>query len=143
MLRLKIQSDMIQAMKQKDSLTLETIRYIWSEINNVEIDAKHELNDDEITSLLIREVKKRQDAIDLMRANNRPELADADTEKLKIIQTYLPKALSQAEIEAIVDQIITTGNLDFGSCMKAVMEKVRGKADGKLVSQIVKTKLQL
>ncbi len=143
MLRLKIQSDMIQAMKQKDSLTLETIRYIWSEIKNVEIDAKHELNDDEITSLLIREVKKRQDAIDLMRANNRPELADADTEKLKIIQTYLPKALSQAEIEAIVDQIITTGNLDFGSCMKAVMEKVRGKADGKLVSQIVKTKLQL
>lgn len=143
MLRSKIQADIIQAMKQKDSLTLETIRYVWSEIKNAEIDAKHELNDDEITSLLIREVKKRQDAINLMRQNQRPELADADTVKLKIIQAYLPEALSTAEIETVVDQILATGNQDFGSCMKAVMEKVRGQADGKLVSQIVKAKLNL
>src|SRR4030042_5029608 len=98
MLRQQIHDDMIAAMKAKDTVTLEAVRFVWSEIKNVEIDAKHELGDEEVVKLLTREVKKRKEAIEMMRQGGRPELAEKDEEKGKIIEAYLPKSMGRGDI---------------------------------------------
>jgi uncharacterized protein len=142
MLRQQIHDDMIAAMKAKDAVKLDAIRYVWSEIKNVEIDAKHELTDPEVTQLLRHEVKKRQEAIDLMKQGGRNELAAADQTKLSIIEAYLPQLLNQTAIEAVIDQtLLTLETKDFGSVMRTVMTTLKGQADGNLVSQIVRQKL--
>lgn len=143
MLRQRIHDDMIVAMKAKEPVKLETIRFIWSEIKNTEIDAKHELDDPEVTQLLFKEVKKRQEAIELMTKGGRAELAAADQVKLDQIKTYLPELMSRGEIETLVAEAISTGAKDMGTVMRYLSPKTKGKADGKLVSDIVREKLSL
>ncbi|OGV97106.1 hypothetical protein A2W24_00155 [Microgenomates group bacterium RBG_16_45_19] len=143
MLRQQIHDEMIAAMKAQDVKKLETVRYVWSEIKRVEIDAKHELTDEEVIELLRREVKKRQEAVVQMRAGGRLDGVEHEEAQLKIITSYLPQLMSREEIEGVVDEVIKAGQLDFGAVMREVMAKVKGKADGKMVSEIVREKLSL
>jgi hypothetical protein len=141
MLRQQIYEDMIGAMKAKETVKLEAVRFVWSEIKNAEIDAKRDLTDEEVSQILRREVKKRKEAIELMRRGGREELAVSDEAKLIYIENYLPKMMSWEEVEAVVDKIVARGQKDFGGVMGAVMAEVKGKADGKMVSEVVKEKL--
>ncbi len=82
MLRQQINDDMKQAMKDRDAVKLETLRFVWSEIKNAEIDAKHELDEEEVTLLLQREVKKRNESIEQFKSGGRVDLADDEVEKV-------------------------------------------------------------
>jgi hypothetical protein len=140
MLRDKIYQDLVAAMKARDQEKLETIRYIWSEIKRVEIDAKHNLGDEEVVDLMRREVKRRSEAIAQMRVGGRMDRVDIETAQLKIIDNYLPALMSKDEVESIIDQIIKAGGNNFGEVMGLAMAKLKGKADGKMVGEIVKSK---
>ena len=142
MLRQTIIDQMKQAMKARQGDKLSVLRFLLSEIKNVEIDAKHELNDSEIITLLRTEVKRRKEAIDQYRAGGRNDIVDKEVAELAIIDVFLPAQMSQQAIEQIVTDTITQNpNLDFGQIMRQVMAATQGQADGKLVSTIVRSKL--
>ena len=141
MIRQKIYDDMKQAMKDREVVKLDTLRFVWSEIKNAEIDAKHELNDDEVVALLQKEVKKRKEAIEQFNQGDRKELADEETAKLQIIEEYMPEMMSGDDIEKVIQEIVDGGVTDFGAVMGQAMGKLKGKADGKVVAEVVKETL--
>lgn len=141
MIREEIHQQMIQAMKQKNHSELETLRYLWSEIKNQEIDCHHELSDDEVVQVVKREVKRRREAIEQFRAGDRDDLVRDEQEKLKLIKRYLPQQMSRDQVEQIVDKVLQESQSDFGKVMKQVMEKTQGQVDGKLVAEVVRSKL--
>lgn len=143
MIKQTIQEQMKDAMRARDSVGLETLRFILSQIRYAEINGKKELTDAEIIDLLQKEVKRRKEAIELFRSSERIELVNEEEAKLTYITTLLPKQLSTQEIEAIIDECIAQHqDKNFSSVMKDVMAKVRGVADGKLVSELVTKKLK-
>lgn len=141
MLRQQIYDDLKQAMKDKDALKLETLRFVWSGIKNVEIDAKHELSDDEVVKLLRTEVKRRKEAVEQFKKGKREDLADQEVRKLEVIEGYLPQLMSKEEVLNVVEEVIADGGDDFGVVMGKVMGRLKGKADGSLVRDMVKEKL--
>lgn len=141
MLRQQINEDMIKAMKAQDATTLETVRYVWSEIKKAEIDLKHEMTDEEVIELLRREVKRRNDAITLMKGGRKTEAVTHEESQLIIINKYLPRLMSKEEVEKAVEEVIEGGQSEFGLVMREVMAKVKGKADGKMVSEVVREML--
>jgi hypothetical protein len=141
MLRQKIYEDLKSAMKARDVVRLETLRFIWSGIKNAEIDAKHELEDEEVVKLLRTEVKRRQEAIEQFKQGGRNDLSEDEEVKLEVINSYLPQLMSREEIEKVVDEIVLRGTSEFGAVMGQAMGQLKGKADGKLVSEVVRDKL--
>lgn len=140
MLREQIYKDLVKAMKAREQVKLETIRYVWSEIKRVEIDAKHNLGDEEIVDLMRREVKRRKEAIVQMRSGGRMDRVNIEETQLEIINNYLPALMGRDEIELIIDEIIREGGNNFGVVMGQAMARLKGKADGKMVGEIVKSK---
>ncbi len=141
----KLQEEMKTAMKSGDKERLSVIRMLISEIKKVQIDKKKELSDDEIIQVLQRYAKQRKESIKQYREAGREDLAQKEEAELKVVQEFLPKPLSEEEIEKIVDQVIAetgaSSMKDMGRVMKSVMEKIKGRADGSVVSSIVKKKL--
>src|SRR3972149_10067428 len=132
MLLERITKDLEHATRKQDPLVLKTIRFILSEIRYEEIDKQRKLTDDEIVQSLQREIKKRNEAIGMMRRGNRMELVDEELEKIKVIKKYLPAQMNPAELEQVVKETVSTmPNPQMGSVIGAVMQKVKGKADGK------------
>jgi hypothetical protein len=144
-LQQKIKDDMVAAMKAKDSLRLSTIRMIRSALKNTEIDKGSELTDKDIFSVLQKMVKQRHDSISQFEKADRRELVEKEKTELEIIQAYLPPALSEDEILRVIEEtakeVGAQGMQDMGKVMKAVGAKFQGRADGKLVSDLVKKKL--
>ncbi|HIQ24651.1 MAG TPA: GatB/YqeY domain-containing protein [Persephonella sp.] len=140
-----LQNEMKQALKAKDNLKLSVIRMLISEIKKVQIDKKKELSDEEIIEVIQRYAKQRKEAIKQYKDAKREDLAQKEEQELEIVSKFLPKQLSEEEIVKIVEQVIketgASSMKDMGKVMKMVMEKVKGRADGSLVSKIVKEKL--
>ncbi len=138
----KLESDLISAMKSKDVVRVGTIRLLISEFKNAQIDLRakgEELTTDICLKILNREAKKRKESIDLFAKSGRTDLVDSETAELEIIEEYLPKQMSEDELEIIVKGIVSElSDKNFGNAMKAVMEKVKGQADGKIISDLVK-----
>ncbi len=142
MIRQQLYDDMKKAMLAHDTERLGVIRFVISEIKNREIDAKHELTDEEVIELLRRETKRRSEAINQYTQGGRLDIVETEKKELTIIETYLPKLMSLEAIEAIVEEVLPTlATRDFGQVMRAVMAQVKGQADGKMVSEAVKRKL--
>ncbi|MBM3281303.1 MAG: GatB/YqeY domain-containing protein [Candidatus Harrisonbacteria bacterium] len=151
MLKETILNDIKSAMKAGDSASLEVLRGLNSAIKNQEIDKRgkgdeSELSENEYQDVIKREVKKRRDAANLFREGGRPELAEKEETEIKILQKYLPEELSHEALEGIVLQVLAdrrAANLpmDFGPVMKAIMDAAAGRADGRVVSEILKAKL--
>jgi uncharacterized protein YqeY len=141
-LRDDINRDMIAAMKSGDKERLSTLRMLLSAIKYKEVDAKHQLNDEEVVSVLSTLVKQRQDSIDQFRKGGREDLVEKETREAEVLKGYLPPQLSEDEVRDIVrkaaEETGAAGPRDMGKLMKAVMPQVKGKADGKLVNDIVK-----
>ena len=140
-----IDQDIKQAMKAKDQVSLRALRAVKSAIlltETAENRAEGPLSAEEEATLLRRQVKQRKDASDQFRANNRVDLAQGEEEELNVIEKYLPKQLSEAEVRAEISAIITdtgaSSAKDMGKVMKAANEKFAGRADNKLVSELVK-----
>ncbi|MCH1408201.1 MAG: GatB/YqeY domain-containing protein [Verrucomicrobiales bacterium] len=144
----QITEDMKTAMREKNTLALNTIRMLKSNIKNAAIEkggADAELEDAEVMAVVRKEVKKRQDSIEQYEKAGRDELADQEKAEIKILNGYLPEPLSEEEIAGIVDAAISevgaTSRKEMGQVMKIVQEKVAGRADGKTLSQAVMGKL--
>ncbi len=148
-LKEQITSDLKTAMKAGDAVRRDTLRLIDSAIKNVEIEKnKREvgLTEEEILEVIARAVKQRQDSIRQFEAGGRPDLAEKEKIELEIIMPYLPAQLSPAEIETVVAEILATSEnptlADLGKIMGQAMAQLKGKADGNLVREIVKSQLE-
>ena len=142
----KINEDLKNAMKAGDKIKTETLRSLRAII--IEFDksgAGREMNADEEIKALTSSAKKRREAIELYDANNRPELAEKERQELAIIQEYLPQQLTREEISAraaaIISEVGAAGPHDSNKVMPALMKEMKGKADGKLVQEIVREQL--
>lgn len=148
-LKEKIVSDLTGAMKAKDAARTSTLRMVKTAIMNKEIEKGSKdsvLTEDEITKLLQTLLKQRRDSIEQFEKAGRTELAEKEKAELAVIEEYLPQAASREEIEAAVAEAIAetgaSSMKEMGAVMKATQAKLAGKnADGKTVSEIVKSKL--
>jgi hypothetical protein len=133
------------AMKARDSLRLNAIRMIRTAIKNREIDERHELDDQAVIGVLSTLVKQRKESAQVYREGGRPELAEKEEQELAIIQEFLPAQLGELELRAIIEAAVSetgaTSPKDMGKVMKVVTGKTLGRADGRLVSELVKARL--
>jgi len=138
----QITADMKTYMKDKSTLALSTVRMLRSEIKNVEIDTKVELDDAAVQKVIATAIKKRKDAADQYNGANRPELAEKELAEAEVLMKYMPQQLSEDEVKNIVTEacegVDTSDKKNFGKVMQAVMAKSQGRADGKIVNQLVK-----
>lgn len=142
----KVVADMTAAMKAKDAARTSTLRMVKAAIMHREKEGGDELTDDDVMKLLRSQVKQRRDSVEQYQKAGRQELVDKETAEITVIESYLPQAASEAEIETAVNESIAetgaTSMKDMGVVMKAVMPKLVGKnADGRVVSETVKKKL--
>ena len=138
----RIAKDIVTAMKEKDKVTLETLRMVKGAIQMEEIKAKKELTDDDIALVIGKQIKTRKKSIEEFKKGNREDLISKTTEEIKVLEKYMPEQLSTEEIDAIVTRAISELGASIPSDMGKVMGKVtpllKGKADMGLVSKLVK-----
>lgn len=142
----RIEEDIKIAMKSREADRLSTLRMVKTALKNKEIDKMADLTDDESLKVLLSLVKQRRDSIDQYKTAGRQELADKEAAEIKVIEEYLPVAPDEAQITKVVEDTIAELGAstikDLGGVMKAVTAKFAGQAvDGKVVSQIVRSKL--
>ena len=144
-LREKLSEDMKNAMKARDELRLSTIRMIRSAVKNKDIELKRELNEQEIVEVIATLGKQRRESIRLFTEAGRQDLVEKEEKELAVLLEFLPQQLSREEVAALVEKIVAEcgaqGAKDMGRVMKALMPHVAGRADGKMVSDVVREKL--
>lgn len=145
-LKEKINEDLKAAMKSQDAVRMETLRSIRAEIIKMDKSGmQREMNEDEEVQLLMRQVKMRKEAIEMFETGNRADLVEKEKKQMDIINEYLPKPLSREEASEVIDGIIKEiGEVtakDFGKVMSASMKSLKGKIDGKIIQEIVKSRL--
>jgi len=137
--------DMKRFMKAKDKIRVETIRSLRGQLKNASISKGSELSEDEAIQEISKAAKKRKESIEQFKAVGREDRADIEQQELDIIYEYLPDQMEEKQIEELVDKVIGEINpaseKDIGKIMGAIMPKVKGRADGKLIQQIVQNKL--
>lgn len=142
----RLNDDMKQAMRSQEKFKLSTIRMIRSSMKNLEIDLKRPLEDAEVLDILSREIKQRKDSLQEFEKAGREDLAKDVAAEIEIISVYLPQQLTEEEIKVIVQQTIqetgASSKAEMGKVMSALLPKVKGRADGKLVNTFVQQFLQ-
>lgn len=147
MLADRLQADLTAAMKARDELRMTTLRSAISAIREARVSGAtaRELSDEDVEAVLRTQVKRRDEAAEAFRSGNRGEQADRELAEKAILEDYLPTGLDEAEVAAIVDTVLAEGEFteasQMGQAMKAVMAAVAGRADGKVVSSLVKERL--
>ena len=133
-------SDMKESMKSKDSVRLETIRSVISAVKNQEIDTRKDIKEEEILTIVSREVKKRKEAAALYEQDNRPELKDKEIQEMEILKAYLPEQVSEEDLRRRIQEVIketgAEGMKDFGKIMKTLVPEFKGKADNALIKDL-------
>lgn len=130
------------AMKAHDALSLDALRFLLSIIRNAEIDLHRDATDEEVVSIIQKEVKKRKEGIEQFEKAGRAEVVAEEKKKLEVISTFLPAQMSPEDVQKEVSAIIAAlPTKDMPSAMKEVMAKLKGKAESKLLSDAVKTEL--
>jgi len=146
----QLQADLTRAMKARDELSASTLRMALTAVTNEEVSGKQarQLSDEEVIDVLGREAKKRREAAEAYDAAQRPELAERERAELTVLDAYLPQALGDEEVQAIVDAAVAevlaggaSGGAAMGAVMKLVQPQVRGRADGGVVASRVKAAL--
>ncbi|MEM8718656.1 MAG: GatB/YqeY domain-containing protein [Cyanobacteria bacterium P01_G01_bin.39] len=148
-LKEQIGEDIKTAMKAKDKIRLQTVRGIKKAILEKEVELRPKgqdsLNPEQEIELLSQQAKQRRDSIEQFKNAGRDDLAEKEEQELAIIETYLPEQVSDEEVEAIIDQIIADSGAmtlkDLGKVMGPAMKQLKGKADGKKIQALVKSKL--
>lgn len=144
-MREKILEDLKQAMKEQNKEVLTVIRMVKGAMQMEEIKVKHPLNDEEVITILSREIKTRKESISEFEKGGRSDLSQKTQSEIDILQTYMPKQLSEEEINQIIEEAFKEINpvvpSDMGKIMGVLTPKLKGKADMSLVSKKVKEKL--
>jgi len=141
-LKEQIQGDMKKAAKERNSLALSALRMTLAAIKNKEIEARGEIGEDAVLKVLATMVKQRRESIELFERGGRSDLAGKETAEIDVLEAYLPKPLTDVEVESLVREAIAAAGAkspaDMGRVMKELMPKVAGRADGKTVNEIVR-----
>jgi hypothetical protein len=141
----KIKGDIVSALKEKDTLKLQTLRGVKGEIDLEHINKKVDITDDLIISVIAHQIKTRRESILEFEKGGRQDLIDKTNEEIKILEQYLPKQLDENEVIAILDEaflkVNPTSSKDMGLIMKEVTPKLKGKADMSKVSAMIKERL--
>ncbi|MDF2548145.1 GatB/YqeY domain-containing protein [Anaerosolibacter sp.] len=145
-LKEKLMDDLKIAMKEKDQLRKSVITMIRAAIKQYEVDKRVELDDESILDIMSKQVKQKRDAIEEFAKGNRQDLVDEAKAEIDILMEYLPQQLTEEEMKQIVSEVVkevgATTAKDMGKVMSALMPKVKGRADGKLLNQVVRQFLQ-
>jgi uncharacterized protein YqeY len=143
----RLREDLTAAMKRRDELATSALRMALAGIKEAAVSGKEarELDDDEILKVLGKQVKKREEAAEAFRNAGRPDRADRELAERDVLAAYLPAALTDDELEALVDEVLAEGSFSgmaaMGPAMKAVTARVAGRADGKTVADLVRARL--
>lgn len=144
MIKDEIQKAIIAALKGKKETHLKVLRFIMSQIKYEEINKQKELTDEEVISVLQKEVKKRKEANEMFRRAGRQDLVMDEENQLAVIQKYLPKALTEAQLDKIVGEVLseTADHSNIGKLIGLVLAKVKSSADGAVIARLVTQKLK-
>ena len=138
----EVRADMVKAMKAKDKDTKETLSMLLAALKNKAIDKREDLTPEEETQVILKEIKQTKETLDMTPAD-RTEIIEECNKRLAVLEQYAPKMMDEAEIKEVVASVLAEMGLDAptakdkGKIMKNLMAKVKGKADGKLVNEIV------
>ena len=140
----EVRADMVKAMKAKDKDTKETLSMLLAALKNKAIDKRADLTQEEETQVILKEIKQTKETLDMTPAD-RTEIIEECNKRLAVLEQYAPKMMDEAEIKEVAASVLAEMGLDAptakdkGKIMKNLMPKVKGKADGKLVNEIVST----
>lgn len=141
----RLSEDLKSAMKARDKVKVETLRMVRAQMKDFQIAKRDELTDEDEISVLTSAAKKRKEALELYEKSDRQDLIDKEKAELEIISAYLPAQMSKKEIEQVILKIIEeqgAGSIqELGKVMGAAMKELKGKADGRMVQEIVREKL--
>ena len=145
-LKQKLQEDLKSSMKNKDAIKKSVITLIRSSIKQYEVDNRVELKDDEIVDLIAKQLKQTRDSREEFAKAGRDDLVSKAEAEIEVLKEYLPQQLSEEELNEIVISTISevgaTSMKDMGKIMAAIKPKTKGRADGKLINELVKNNLQ-
>lgn len=148
MLLVKIQSDLTQAQKDRHQEKIDTLRFLLGALKYVRIEKYPQgddsnLTDEDVVSVLQKQVKTHKESIEMFKTGGRQDLVDKEMAQLNILQSYLPAQMSEEEVKAKIQDLRSKNpDLDFGGMMKLSMGELKGKADGSLVSKIIRELIQ-
>lgn len=138
----RIQQEMVLATKARDKERLSALRMIRSALQNRQIEKRGELTDQEVIGVLTSLVKKSKESIEQFQKGNRPDLVEKEEKELQVILSFMPQQMSQeelrAELKKIIEELGAKGSKDLGAVMKSAMERLKGRAEGRLVNQVAK-----
>jgi uncharacterized protein YqeY len=145
-IRDQIMADVKEAMKSKDQLKLNTLRFLQAAVKNREIELRpNPISSDEVMGVIKKLVKQRKESIEQYQNGGRQDLADQETAELKVLEGYLPAQMGRDQIEKVVTEVIAALGAktvkDMGPVMKEVIARTAGTADNKTVSEVIKSKL--
>jgi uncharacterized protein YqeY len=144
-LKEQLDADLKSAMKDKDQLKVSVVRMLKSAVKYREIELMKSLDDAGVQAVIASEIKRRRDSVEQYRLGGREDLASKEEAEIGMLQGYLPAQLSAEELGKVVDAVIARvgaqGPKDMGKVMKELLPEVQGKAEGKVVSELVKAKL--
>lgn len=139
----QLMADLKDAMKQKQGLRKSVITMLRAAVKQIEVDQRKELTDEEVIDVIVTQVKQKRSVIDEFLKGDREDLAEEAKEEIAVLEKYLPEQLSEEELKTIISDVISetgaSSMKDMGKVMGIVNPKVKGRADGKTVSQIVKS----
>lgn len=140
-LREQLRSDLKDAMRARDALRRDTIRFLEAAIKNIEIERREPLSDDDVLPLIQKQVKQRRDSIEQFRKGGREDLAEKEAAEISVLEAYLPAQLGRDDVvtaaRAVIEQVGASGPGDKGKVMGPLMGQLRGQADGQLVNAVV------
>ena len=146
-IKAQLREDLKDAMRAQDAQRRSALRMVLTAIQLAEAESPHDLTDDEIVGLVQKEVKRREEAVEMMRQAGRDELVAAEELELKILRGYLPPQLSEDEVrelaQAVIAEVGATSTRDLGRVMGALMPRVKGQVDGRVVNQVVRDLLSV
>ncbi len=138
----RLTADLYQAMRKGDTHRKEAIRMIRAAVQNAEIEWQRPASDEEVQGLIAREIKRRVEAIELFRKGHRDDLVASEEIEVAILREYLPQQLGREQVTEVVQRIVSEtgagGPAQMGPVMRQVMAELKGKADGRLVNEIVR-----
>jgi uncharacterized protein len=141
----RLLDEMKEVMKSGDKVRLSTIRMIRSAVKNKEIEVRNKLDDEGIAKVIQGMVRRGEESVIQFQAGGRADLVEKEKAEIEILKSFLPQAMTQEEIQKVIDQSIeetqASSMKDLGKVMKVIMPKLGGKVDGKLVNQLVKERL--
>ena len=144
-LKKQIDDDLITALKAKEEIRLSVVRMLKAAIKNKEIELIQQIGDDEVLRLISTLIKQRRDSVEQFKLGGRQDLVDRELKEITVLEKYLPQQFSADELVALVEAAVretgAKGPKEMGQVMKALQPKLAGRADGKVVSELVKKKL--